>query len=128
VTTKPARILLAEDDRFLSRAAAVMLRRRGHTVVTANDGVEALAAVRSSRPDMVLLDLIMPRMQGFEVLRALKGDPATCAIPVVVMSNLSQSQDRERTLAAGASEYLVKANLSLDELASAVDRTLAERR
>jgi two-component system sensor histidine kinase and response regulator WspE len=67
-------------------------------------------------------------MQGFEVLRALKSDAATRAIPVVVMSNLSQPEDRDRTLAAGASDYLVKANLSLEALASAVERTLAERR
>ena len=128
MTSKPSRILIAEDDRFLSKAAAVILRRRGHIVVTASDGEAALQEARATPPDMVLLDLIMPKMQGFEVLRALKSNPATCAIPVIVMSNLSQAQDRERMLAAGASDYLVKANLSLDELASAVDRTLAEER
>jgi CheY-like chemotaxis protein len=128
MTKTPEQILLVEDDRFLSKAAAVMLRRRGYAVVTANDGEEALQAVRSAPPDLVLLDLIMPKMQGFEVLRALKSDAATRAIPVVVMSNLSQPEDRDRTLAAGASDYLVKANLSLEALASAVERTLAERR
>jgi CheY-like chemotaxis protein len=128
MNTTPARILLAEDDRFLSKAAAVMLRRRGYTVVTASNGEEALQSVRSAPPDIVLLDLIMPKMQGFEVLRALKSDAATRAIPVVVMSNLSQPEDRDRTLAAGASEYLVKANLSLEALVSAVERTLRERR
>lgn len=127
MATKSARILLAEDDRFLSKAAAVMLRRRGHTVITAYDGEEALRTVRSVPPDMVLLDLIMPKMQGFEVLRALKSDPVTSAIPVVVLTNLSQPQDREKTLAAGAREYVVKANMSLEDLASLVDRTLLER-
>jgi CheY-like chemotaxis protein len=128
MTRQPERILLVEDDRFLSKAAAVMLRRRGYAVVTANDGEEALQAVRSAPPDLVLLDLIMPKMQGFEVLRALKSDAATRAIPVVVMSNLSQPEDRDRTLAAGANDYLVKANLSLEALAATVERTLSEQR
>ena len=119
------RILLVEDDRFLRKAAAVMLRKLGHTVIAAEDGEEALRLARAELPELILLDLIMPKIQGFEVLRTLKADPTTCNIPVIVMSNLSQETDKQTTLTAGAVAYLVKANLTLTELAATVDRTMA---
>lgn len=120
------RILLAEDDRFLRKAAEVRLRRAGHVVVTAADGEEALAVARSTPVDLILLDLIMPKVQGFEVLRALKADPATRDVPVIVMTNLSQDLDREQALRCGAAGYLVKANLSLDAVVAEVARALPE--
>ena len=120
----PHTILLAEDDRFLRRAAEVTLRRRGYAVTTAADGEEALRLARADLPDLILLDLLMPKVQGFEVLRALKADPSTRGIPVIVLSNLSQPKDRDATVAAGALEHLVKAHLSLDELADSVGRAL----
>ena len=119
-------ILLVEDDRFLRKAASVMLRKLGHTIVTAEDGEEALRLVQSEHPELILLDLIMPKVQGFEVLRRLKGDPATSSIPIIVMSNLSQETDKQAMLDAGALEYLVKANLSLTELAAAVGRAMTK--
>jgi CheY-like chemotaxis protein len=118
------RILLAEDDRFLRKAASGMLRKLGHTVITAEDGEEALRLARAELPELILLDLIMPKIQGFEVLRSLKADPATAGIPVIVLSNLSQDADVQTTLLAGAVEYLVKANLSLVELGAAVSRAM----
>lgn len=121
------RILLAEDDRFLRKAAGGMLRKLGHTVITAEDGEEALRLARAELPELILLDLIMPKIQGFEVLRSLKADPATCGIPVIVLSNLSQDTDRQTTLEAGAVEYLVKVNLSLTELGAAVNRAMGEK-
>jgi len=123
-----SRILLAEDDRFLRKAAEVMLRKRGHTVTVADDGEAALRLAQDELPELILLDLIMPKIQGFEVLRTLKADPATCNIPVIVISNLSQDADRQTTLEAGAVAYLVKANLSLDDLAGAVERALQPKR
>ncbi len=124
MTDNPKRILLAEDDRFLRKAATTALRRRGYDVLNAADGQQALAIAREQAPDVILLDLIMPKVQGFEVLRALKADPATQGIPVLVLTNLSQDSDRAAALEGGAREYLVKANLSLDELVAAVDRAL----
>ena len=121
------RILLVEDDRFLRKAASGMLRKLGHTVITAEDGAEALLRAREEPPELILLDLIMPKIQGFEVLRTLKADPATSHIPVIVISNLGQETDRQATLDAGAAEYLVKVNLSLVELAAAVDRALGSK-
>jgi CheY-like chemotaxis protein len=120
-----ARILLAEDDRFLRKAAEATLRQRGFTVVTAVDGEEALRLARKDVPDLILLDLIMPKLQGFEVLRALKQDPATAHIPVIVLSNLGQAQDVQQTMEGGAVAYFVKANLSLQTLANRVEEVLA---
>jgi len=122
---RAGRILLAEDDRFLRRAAEATLRQRGLTVVTAVDGEEALRLARTEVPDLILLDLIMPKLQGFEVLRALKQDPATAHIPVIVLSNLGQAQDVQRTMEGGAVAYFVKANLSLQALANRVEEVLA---
>ena len=123
----PACVLLVEDDRFLRRAAEVRLKRAGLSVLTAGDGVDALAVARSQAVDLILLDLIMPKLQGFDVLRALKEDEATRVIPVLILSNLGQDADRERAALDGAAGYLVKANLSLDVLASEVLRLLQER-
>lgn len=119
------RILLAEDDRFLRKAAESALARSGYTVVTAVDGDEALARARDSAPDLILLDLIMPGRNGFDVLHALKSEAATKAIPVIVLSNLGQEGDVQRALALGAAAYCIKANLSLQGLVRQVEGALA---
>jgi DNA-binding response OmpR family regulator len=114
------RILLAEDDRFLRKAAETALKRQGFTVLPAVDGEEALRVARAETPDVVLLDLIMPKLQGFEVLRALKADAATARIPVIILSNLGQESDVKQAMDAGAAGYFVKANLSLQDLVKKV--------
>jgi DNA-binding response OmpR family regulator len=123
--TWPRRIVLAEDDRFLRRAAEVALKRHGFHVLTAPDGATAVRLAREEAPDLVLLDLIMPGLQGFEVLRLLKQDPATAGIPVIVLSNLGQPSDVDRAMEAGAAAYFVKADLSLQALAQRVEEALA---
>jgi len=120
----PKRILLAEDDRFLRKAAEVTLRRHGFTVLTASDGEAAVQMARAEAPDLVLLDLIMPRLQGFEVLRTLKQDPATQAIPVIVLSSLGQPSDVRQAMEEGAAAYFVKADLSLQALVQRVEEVL----
>jgi two-component system, OmpR family, alkaline phosphatase synthesis response regulator PhoP len=124
MTEAKGRVLLVEDDRFLRKAAAARLREEGFDVLTAADGEEALRIARAETPDLVLLDLIMPKMQGFEVLTTLKADEATSGIPVVVLSNLGQERDIQEALAAGAVAYLVKANLSLESLVQKVGQLL----
>ncbi|OLD39588.1 MAG: hypothetical protein AUI57_02745 [Candidatus Rokubacteria bacterium 13_1_40CM_2_68_8] len=118
------RVLLAEDDRFLRRAAAARLRQQGFTVLVAVDGEEALRVARAERPDVVLLDLIMPKLQGFEVLKALKQDAATSPIPVIVLSNLGQERDVRQAMELGAVAYFIKAHLSLQELVQKVGEVL----
>ena len=120
-------VLLAEDDRFIRRAAAIALERQGFTVLLAENGEAALQQARAAIPDVVLLDLIMPKVQGFEVLRQLKQDPATASVPVIVLSSLGQESDVQRALAAGASGYLVKAERYLRQLGHEVDKALSER-
>ena len=123
-----ARILLVEDDRFLRRAAEAALRQRGATVTTATDGEEALRLAQEQLPDLILLDLIMPKLQGFEMLRQLRNDEPTRRIPVIILSNLSQESDVKKAEELGATAYLVKANLSLDELTRRVEHLVEQGR
>ncbi len=124
MTGRGRRILVADDDRFLRKAVETMLVREGYTVVTAADGEEALRAARTEKPDLILLDLIMPKMRGFEVLKALKADPQIGLMPVIVLSNLGQEQDVQEAIEGGALEYFIKAELSLKDLARRVDEVL----
>ena len=117
-------VLLVEDDRFLRRAAEASLRQAGYTVAIAGDGEEALRQVAAVKPAIVLLDLIMPKLQGFEVLRRLKAAPETAGIPVVVTSNLGQETDVKQAMNLGAAAYFIKSNLSLQELVAVVRDTL----
>jgi len=117
-------VLIAEDDRFIRRTAEIALKRQGFAVLIAEDGEAALHQVRTASPDVVLLDLIMPKIQGFEVLRRLKQDPATASVPVIVLSSLGQETDVQRALAAGAAGYLVKAERYLQQLAHELDKVL----
>ena len=119
------RVLLAEDDRFLRRAAEARLRRHGLEVLTAADGEEALRLARAEPLDLILLDVVMPKLQGFEVLKALKQDETTAHIPVIVLSNLGQERDVTQAMALGAIAFLVKAHLSLQDLVDRVDAALA---
>jgi len=122
-----SRVLLMEDDRFLRKAAEAMLRKHGFAVRVACDGEEGLAAVQAECPDLVLLDLIMPKVQGFQVLEALKADPVTSGVPVIVMSNLGQDADVARAMAGGAAAYFIKSNTSLATLVEQVQMVLAQR-
>jgi DNA-binding response OmpR family regulator len=114
------RILIVEDDQFLRKASEVGLRKRGFTVITACDGEEALRQVRIGAPDLILLDLLLPKLSGMQVLEALKLDKQTCTIPVVVLSNSFIDSDVKKATNLGAAGYLVKANLSLQELSDRV--------
>ncbi len=112
------RILIVEDDRVLRRACEVGLRKRGYEVVTAADGQEGLELATSERFDLVLLDMLMPRLSGLDVLRELR--QRDCDVPVLVLSNSSRPGDRLDAEALGAAGYMVKASLSLDHLAGLV--------
>lgn len=91
MTIEAKRILLVEDDRHLRHACEASLRQSGFTVITAADGVEALRAAVEESPDLILLDLLLPRMSGLDVLRGAKANPKTRGIPVLIISNSSRS-------------------------------------
>ena len=120
------KIVVADDDRMFRKAAETTLRRQGYAVTTASDGEEALQLIRSERPDIIVLDLIMPKLQGFDVLQVLKQDSLTAAIPVIVLSSLTQEQDKQEALDLGAVAYFNKATFSLGELVKQVESTLTK--
>ncbi len=124
MSEEPRRILVAEDDRFLRKAAEMALKRHGYTVLTAADGEEALRAAQSDLPDLILLDLIMPKLNGFDVLQALKKEAPTAKIPVIVLSNLGQDRDVQHAMDAGATAYFIKTDLSLQALVQRVEEAL----
>jgi len=114
------RILVIEDDQFLRRACEVGLKKRGFTVLTAVDGEEGLRQAHAECPDLILLDMLMPKLSGMQTLAALKNDEKTRDIPVVILSNSSVEADVQRAKELGAVGYLVKASLSLKELGDQV--------
>ena len=120
------KIVVADDDRMFRKAAETTLRRQGYAVTTASDGEEALQLIRSERPDIIVLDLIMPKLQGFDVLQVLKQDSITAAIPVIVLSSLTQEQDKQEALDLGAVAYFNKTTFSLSELVKQVETTLTK--
>jgi CheY-like chemotaxis protein len=125
MTAPRKRILLVDNDRFLRRACEASLQKRGFDVVSATDGEEGLRLVKSDRFDLVLLDLLMPKKPGIEVLAELRAEAAPiCDLPVVILSNSSREEDKHRAAALGAVGYYVKANLSLQALGDEIARLL----
>jgi CheY-like chemotaxis protein len=108
------KILLVEDSKFLRLATGRALAHAGYEMTFAGDGDEALLMAADNLPDLILLDMMLPKMSGQDVLKTLKKDPATAAIPVVVLTGLSQVNS-ERLLSDGASAFLTKADLALDQ-------------
>jgi CheY-like chemotaxis protein len=108
------KILLVEDSKFLRLATGRALARAGYEMSFAGDGDEALLMAGEKLPDLILLDMMLPKMSGLEVLKALKKEPATEAIPVVVLTGLSQT-NAERLRGDGAFAFLKKTDLALDQ-------------
>jgi DNA-binding response OmpR family regulator len=113
-------ILIVEDDPFLRNLLSTRLAREGFKIDIAIDGVEAGEKIRSIRPALILLDLILPRKNGFEVLEEISDDPQLRSIPIIIISNLGQESDIQRGKSLGAMDYFVKARLSIDELVSKI--------
>jgi len=105
---KPKKILTVDDERHIVRLVQVTLERAGYQVVVAFDGKEALKKVDSERPDLIVLDVMMPYMDGFEVLKQLKSNPATKDIPVIMLTAKAQDADVFRGWASGVDLYLTK--------------------
>lgn len=102
------RILVVEDTELLRRIYHDRLAQEGYSVLTASDGLEAIQQMRAAPVDLVLLDLIMPRMGGLEVLETMKADPRLAGIPVIVLTNLGEESSVERAVELGAADYLIK--------------------
>lgn len=121
---KPVKVLIVDDDAFLSGIYATKLELEGFLVVTARDGEEGLKAAMREKPDLILLDVLMPKLDGFEVLKRLKADAETKPIPVIMLTNLGQKEDIEKGLQDGAVDYLIKAHFVPAEAVEKIKKVL----
>jgi len=117
--------LVVEDDKFLVAAYKVKLEKLGWEVRIAMDGEEALAVLKDFVPDVILLDVVMPKMDGFATLAAIKKNPGLANIPVLLASNLGQKEDIDKGKALGAAGYVVKADLSIEELVGRIEEAIS---
>jgi CheY-like chemotaxis protein len=123
MTVPNSKVLLVEDSKFLRMATERDLTNAGYLVSTASDGEEALQVAKDKLPDIILLDMMLPKISGPNVLKALKENPATMHIPVIVLTSLSQKNE-EKLLSEGAAAYFEKSALALDQNSSRLSETV----
>lgn len=116
--------MIIEDDKFLRELIARKLEREGYEVAEAVDGEEGFKKVKAEKADLVLLDLILPGIDGFEVLSRMKKDVSVAQTPVIILSNLGQKEDVDRGLKLGAADYLIKAHFTPGEIIEKVQKVL----
>ena len=120
-----ARILIVDDDPLIARMYETRMKAEGYDVEVATNGEEALATVRKETPDLILLDVMMPKLNGVETLKILKGEEKTKKIPVIILTNLGdRPEDVANAKKLGALDYLVKTQVSLKELSEKVKSVL----
>jgi len=119
---KKIKILLVEDDAFLAGMYVTKLTIEGFDVVLASDGEQGLAQFKKERPDIILLDIVLPKMSGFEVLKAIKEDAAGKDAKVILLTNLGQREDVTRGLELGANDYLIKAHFMPSEVVDKIKK------
>jgi CheY-like chemotaxis protein len=120
-----AKILIVEDDPLMSRMYHKIFTFEKYEVEMAADGQEGIDKARAVKPTLILLDVMMPKMNGLEALEKLKADPATKAIPVVMLTNLAGQQDAETALSKGAVKYIVKSEYEPKQVTDMVKEILA---
>ena len=114
------KIIIVEDDKILQKALAVQLLSAGFEVLASSDGAKTLELIDREKPALVLLDLVLPGRSGFDILTDLKNDRDLQKIPVVILSNLGNDQDRDRGLALGAADYFIKSDTDLEALTAKI--------
>ncbi|MBZ9569860.1 response regulator [Patescibacteria group bacterium] len=120
------RIVFIEDEPALQKILGEALSKEGYEVIAALDGEAGLRLVETKKPDLVLLDLILPKIDGFEVLRRIKEDPETREIPIIILTNLERMEDVDRVSELGAITYLVKDNYTLEEVVEKIKKAIGE--
>lgn len=120
------KILVAEDDLFLANAYKAKLTKEGFELEIAADGEETMSKIASFQPDALLLDLMMPKKDGFSVLEDLRKDPRWKDLPIIVATNLGQKEDIDRAMSLGATGYVVKSNLTLSALVDQINQYLSK--
>jgi len=126
-TISQPKILVIEDDPFLSNLLKLRLQKEQMEVISAKDGEEALKRLKEVEPDLILLDLILPKKSGFEILQNISLNPTLHNKPVIIISNLGQTADIQRGKQLGAVEYFVKAKISIDDLISKIKEFLKKK-
>lgn len=123
------KIIIVEDDRFLRKVYEEKFKSmEGYETLSAADGVSALDLIRKEHPDLVLLDLVLPEMDGFTVLEKLKVDPELADIPVIILSNLGQEEDLIRGQELGAADYLIKSDVTIKSISEKIKKILSTRK
>jgi DNA-binding response OmpR family regulator len=122
-----ARILIVEDEVNIVNLISIRLERLGHSINSADNGIAALELARELRPDLILLDVMLPLLNGFQVLLRLKADPATAGIPILILTARGHESDIVAGIEGGADDYLIKP-FSFPELIARVSATLARHR
>ena len=118
------KILLIEDDLVLLKAVSGALEKEGFDVFTAIDGETGIKSIEENNPNLVILDIILPKKNGYEIMEYVKLKPELAVIPVVILTNLEGAADVERMLSLGARAFLVKANYTIEEIVEAIKRIL----
>ena len=119
------KVILVEDDSLISGVLATRLISVGFSVVSVFDGAKALESIKAERPSIVLLDIILPGVGGFEILQKLKQDDSTKSIPVLILSNLGSKEEMQRGIDLGAIGYLVKSNNTVEEIVARIQGILS---
>lgn len=122
--TNMAKILIVEDDAILQKSLKEYLSSEGFEIMCASDGEEGVQKAVSEKPDLILLDIILPKKDGYEVLQEVKANPEISYIPVVLLTNLDGIADVEKALELGATTYLVKADYKLEEVTEKIKEIL----
>jgi DNA-binding response OmpR family regulator len=120
------KILFVEDEPVLQKTFGEILKQEGYEVVSALDGEIGLRLAKEKKPELILLDLILPKIHGFDVLKKLKEDKETQEIPVIVLTNLEGIGDVDKALELGATTYLVKAQYTLEEVVEKIKKALCD--
>lgn len=121
------KILIIEDDKLLKKVIGKKLIIENYKVIEATDGEEGLKLSESEQPDLILLDLVLPEINGFEVLARLKKNPNTFKIPVIILSNLGDEEKVEKGLELGAADYLIKAHLDPGDIIERIKKVLNKK-
>ncbi len=121
------KIMLVEDDNSLREIYSIRLTAEGYAIVSAGDGEEALAVAVKERPDLIISDVMMPKISGFDMLDILRSTPETQNIKVIMMTALSSEDQRERGESLGADRYLVKSQVGIEDVVNAVHDVLGDR-
>src|SRR5271156_1007093 len=121
-----SKLLLVEDDNNLREIYEARLQAEGYTIVTAKDGEEALVVAKAEKPDLIISDIMMPKISGFEMLDILRNTENLKSVPVIMLTALGQNDDQQRADKLGADRYLVKSQVTLEDIVRVAHELLAD--